>query len=79
MGIKYDKDKLADTVGYLNSALSNGINFIRAMLVGAKRENQLSNSERAMLDDILIKLQMHEIDLTELKRAKEGSLKELCK
>ena len=79
MGIKYDKDKLADTVGYLNSALSNGINFIRAMLVGAKRENQLSNSERAMLDDILIKLQMYEIDLTELKRAKEGSLKELCK
>lgn len=79
MGIKYDKDKLADTVGCLNSALSNGINFIRAMLVGAKRENQLSNSERAMLDDILIKLQMHEIDLTELKRTKERKLKELCK
>lgn len=49
------------------------------MLVGAKRENQLSNSERAMLDDILIKLQMHEIDLTELKRTKERELKELCK
>ena len=79
MGIKYDKDKLADTVEYLNSALSKGIDFIRAMLVGAKRENQLSNSERAMLDDILIKLQMYEIDLTELKRAKERSLKELCK
>lgn len=79
MGIKYDKDKLADTVGCLNSALSNGINFIRAMLVGAKRENQLSNSERAMLDDILIKLQMHEIDLTELKRTKERKLKELGK
>lgn len=79
MGIKYDKDKLSDTVGYLNSALSNGIDFIRAMLVGAKRENQLSNSERAMLDDILIKLQMHEIDLTELKRTKERKLKELCK
>lgn len=79
MGIKYDKDKLADTVGYLNSALSNGIDFTRAMLVGAKRENQLSNSERAMLDDILIKLQMHEIDLTELKRTKERELKELCK
>lgn len=79
MGIKYDKDKLADTVEYLNSALSNGIDFTRAMLVGAKRENQLSNSERAMLDDMLIKLQMHEIDLTELKRAKERSLKELCK
>ena len=79
MGTKYDSDKLADTVGYLNSALSNGINFIRAMLVGAKRENQLSNSERAMLDDILIKLQMHEIDLTELKRTKERELKELCK
>ena len=79
MEIKYDKDKLADTVRYLNLALSNGINFIRAMLVGAKRENQLSNSERAIIDDILIKLQMHEIDITELKRAKERSLKELCK
>ena len=79
MEIKYDKDKLADTVRYLNSALSNGINFIRAMLVGAKRENQLSNSERAIIDDILIKLQMHEIDITELKRTKERELKELCK
>lgn len=79
MGIKYDKDKLADTVVFLNSALSNGIDFIRAMLVGAKRKNQLSNSERAMIDDILIQLQMHEICLTELKRAKERKLKELCK
>ena len=79
MGIKYDKDKLADTVRDLNSALSNGINFIRAMLVGAKRENQLSNSERAIIDEVLIKLQMDEIDLNELKRAKERSLKELCK
>lgn len=79
MGKKYDKDKLANTVEILDSALSTGIDFIRAMLVGAKRENQLSNSERAMLDDILIKLQMHEIDLTELKRTKERELKELCK
>lgn len=79
MGIKYDKDKLVDTVVYLNSALSNGIDFTRAMLVGAKRKNQLSNSERAMIDDILIQLQMHEICLTELKRTKERKLKELCK
>lgn len=79
MGTKYDKDKLADTVEYLNSALSNGIDFIRAMLVGAKRENQLSNTERAMIDDILIRLRDIENELTELKRAKERKLKELCK
>lgn len=79
MGTKYDKDKLTDTVGYLNSALSNGIDFTRSMLVGAKRENQLSNTERAMIDDILIKLQEAAVDLTAIKRAKERSLKELCK
>ena len=79
MGIKYDSDKLANTVGYLNSALSNGINFIRAMLVGAKRENQLSNIERAKIDDILIRLRDIENELTELKRTKKMQLNALCK
>ena len=79
MGIKYDSDKLANTVEYLDSALSTGIDFTRTVLSGAKRENQLSNIERAKIDNILISLRDIENELTELKRTKERELKELCK
>lgn len=62
----------------IGSALA-GVDLTRINIIRVKREYQMSNAERAMLDDLLIKLQMHEIDLTELKRTKERELKELCK
>ena len=70
---------MANTVEYLDSALSTGIDFTRTVLSGAKRENQLSNIERAKIDNILIRLRDIENELTELKRTKERELKELCK
>ena len=79
MEIKYDSDKLANTVGYLDSALSTGIDFTRTVLSGAKRENQLSNIERAKIDNILIRLRDIENELTELKRTKNMQLNALCK
>lgn len=78
MGTENDKYDIEDTIGFIGCALE-GIAFTRGNIIGAKRLCQLSNAERAMIDDMLIKLQMHEIDLTELKRTKERSLKELCK
>ena len=62
----------------IGSALA-GVDLTRINIIRVKREYQMSNAERAMLDDLLIKLQMHDIDLTELKRTKERELKELCK
>lgn len=78
MGTKYDKDRMVETIAMIGSALA-GVDLTRINIIRVKREYQMSNAERAMLDDLLIKLQMHEIDLTELKRTKERELKELCK
>lgn len=78
MGTEQDKYDIEDTIGFIGSALE-GMAFIRANIIGAKRLCRLSNSERAMIDDILIKLQEAAVDLTAIKRAKERSLKELCK
>ena len=78
MGTKYDKDRMVETIAMIGSALA-GVDLTRINIIRVKREYQMSNAERAMLDDLLIKLQMHDIDLTELKRTKERELKELCK
>lgn len=78
METKYDKDRMIETIAMIGSALV-GVDLTRASIIRAKREYQMSNAERAMLDDLLIKLQMHEIYLTELKRTKERELKDLCK
>lgn len=69
---------MVETIAMIGSALA-GVDLTRINIIRVKREYQMSNAERAMLDDLLIKLQMHEIDLTELKRTKERELKELCK
>lgn len=78
MGTKQEKYDMEDTIGFIGCALE-GIAFIRGNIIGAKRLCQLSNAERALLDDILFELQEVENDLTAIKRAKERSLKELCK
>lgn len=78
MGIKYDKDRMVETIAMIGSMLA-GIELTRVNIIRVKRESQMSNAEREMLDDTLIKLQDTEIDLTELKIAKERELKELCK
>lgn len=61
---------IVKTIGFLGSALA-GIELTRTNIINAKRLYQLNNNERAKIDDILIKLQDAEVDLTELKRVKE--------
>lgn len=78
METRYDKDRMIEIVALIGSALA-GVELTRASIIRVKREYQMSNAERAMLDDMLIKLQMHEIDLTELRKTKERELKDLCK
>ena len=63
-------NKIVRTIGFLGSALA-GIELTRTSIINAKRLHQLNNNERAMVDDILIKLQDTEVDLIELKRVKE--------
>lgn len=61
---------IVKTIGFLGSALV-GIELTRTSIINAKRLYQLSNDEKAMIDDILIRLQDAELNLTELKRVKE--------
>lgn len=63
-------NKIVRTIVFLGSAIA-GIELTRTNIINAKRLYQLNNNERAKIDDILIKLQDAEVDLTELKRVKE--------
>lgn len=61
---------IVKTIGFLGSALA-GIELTRTSIINAKRLYQLSNIERARVDDILIRVRDIENELTELKRVKE--------